>query len=316
MELAFVASLIASTLIQAPSVQVQAVKTVQGVRPVAVCAAPKGSLFAASLEDRTVCIFDASNRNLIRKFEGHPQPAYAVAYSPNGKLLASGDESGRIMIWDVSANKKLAEIRPHTRGVQEVSFSRDSKRIMSTGKDDFIYVHEVSTKKKLKALPGNGANWFSARFLPHVEGYSVGTLGSGATIYAGANAIKLSGVHEGNSVFDVDVSGVSSRAVTAGRDGNAAIWDAKSGKKIQLLRGHSDWVVRSRFSPSGKLVATSSSDRTVRVWDLKSFTAVKTISDQSAVGAPICFTADGKFLITATLDDFLQIHSVTPPAIK
>jgi WD40 repeat protein len=45
--------------------------------------------------------------------------------------------------------------------------------------------------------------------------------------------------------------------VTASRDHNARIWDAVTGRRLQLLRGHFAIVSDASFSPDGRWVVTA-----------------------------------------------------------
>ncbi len=293
------------------ALQVVPVRTLMGIRPLAFASAPSGSKFVATLEDRNVRIYDATTQMPIRDLKGHPQPSYAVAWSRDGKLIATGDESGRIFVWNAASGAKLREVRPHTRGVQALSFNPTGSAILSTGKDDWLKITELKTGKVIKALAGAGQNFYSGKYLPSGEAFIVGTLGKGAQIRHGAKFVVLMG-HSDYSVFDVDYHGPSGRVLTAGRDGNAIVWNGRNGQRIQTLKGHGDWVVHTSFLPSGRFGATSSSDRTVRVWDMRSFKPVVTLENQTAVGSPICATSDGRYLVTVNLDDFMQIHALKP----
>src|SRR5207245_7528555 len=54
----------------------------------------------------------------------------------------------------------------------------------------------------------------------------------------------------------------------------ASIRDARTGKTIRELTGHSGEVLAVGYSPGGRLVATGSADGTARVWDASTGKAV------------------------------------------
>lgn len=282
-------------------------KTIQGIRPIAY-APMSGSRFVASLENREIRIYDAKTRMPLKKFVGHPQTAYGIDWCPTTNMLASGDESGRIFFWSVASGKKIREVRTHTRGVQAVSFNKAGTVLVSTGKDDTLRFYQVSTGKELKVMPGKGANFYGARFVPGSESVIVGTLGQGSWVISGYQKKRSMSGHSDMAVWDVDIAG--GKMVSAGRDGNSIVWNYASGAKIQTLKGHADWVINCAASPAGKWLATSSSDTSVKIWDLKSYQNVATLPNHTSVGSPLCFTADGKFLLTVGIDDFMNIYSV------
>jgi WD40 repeat protein len=61
---------------------------------------------------------------------------------------------------------------------------------------------------------------------------------------------------------------------TAGTDGKARIWDARSGALRATLAGHTGWIEWVAFNPDGRRLVTGSSDGTARVWDARLGTPV------------------------------------------
>ncbi|MFM8218498.1 MAG: WD40 repeat domain-containing protein, partial [Planctomycetaceae bacterium] len=55
--------------------------------------------------------------------------------------------------------------------------------------------------------------------------------------------------------------------MTASRDGTARIWEASSGQPLQILHGHTEFLIGAAFSRDGRRVVTTSADTTARVWD-------------------------------------------------
>ncbi len=301
----------------APAITVTPGRVVQELRPVAFAASPSGSRFAATMEDGSVRILDAKTRQTVRELARHPQPAYAVAWSPDGAYVATGDESARIFIEDVRTGAKIKEYRTHTKGIQKLSFNLPRTMLLSTGKDDEVKVYQVTGArgKELRAILGQGANFYGATFNPkNPYLFAVGILGSGAREYDPKTGLVkgfLTG-HNNQGVFDIAFNPAGNRVLTAGRDGNAFLWDNQTNRRLATFKGHTDWIVDVEFSPNGLLAATCSTDRTVKVWNTKSFQKVADLQGQSATGFPICFTADGKSLITVTDGGYLQYNTITP----
>jgi WD40 repeat protein len=293
------------------SISVKSLKTVLGVRPIALAAGPFGARFAASLENNTIRVYDVINLKVVRVLTGHPQPAYAVAWHPKGQILATGDESARIFLWDIKTGAKIREMRTHIRGIQALSFDASGTRLLSTGKDDVVKVYDVKTGKELRSIPGNGANFYSGTYLPGGS-FAVGTLGDGVRVYSGSGVAKKYSGHEDRAVWDFDFHAPSNRLITAGRDSTAIVWDLKGAKKLQTLRGHGDWVNHVRLTPNGRFGFTASTDRTVKIWDMKALRSIGTLENMSSVGSPICVTADGNYLIGVNLDDWLQVFTISP----
>ena len=48
------------------------------------------------------------------------------------------------------------------------------------------------------------------------------------------------------------------------------LWNAQTGARQKLLKGHSNWVVSFAFSADGKRLISGAGDSTARIWDVES----------------------------------------------
>ena len=78
--------------------------------------------------------------------------------------------------------------------------------------------------------------------------------GSVVTLRLPSGDVTLTGHRD--DVLSVEVSRDGSRVVTASKDGDARIWDARTGESLWVLRGHSGTVFDASFSPNGRWVVT------------------------------------------------------------
>lgn len=295
-------------------VSVTPLKPIPGARAIAFAAAPTGSRFAACLEDGTIRIYDAATRATLKTLGQHPQAPYAIAWSPDGKYIASGDESARIFIWDVTKGTRIKQYRTHTKGIQNLAFNPTSTQLLSTSKDDSVKMYDIFSTRNERTLKGGGANFYSARYIPKTGSFAVCTLTASQRVYtAGLQQNGSLTGHDDQGAFDIAINRFGNRAVSGGKDATAVVYDLVLRKRLGSLRGHSDWVMHTEYSPSGKIIATGSTDRSVKIWDGNSLQLVTTLEQQTSVGSPLAFTADGKYLLTVNLDDVIQINGVNPP---
>lgn len=301
-----------------PTVTLKKIRTYENLRALVYAAAPVGSRVAASVEGNLIEVLDAASGRKLLELKGHPQPVYALAFSSDGARIATGDESARIWVWDAKTGRKIKELprtNGHIRGILGLSFSPDGKELASAGRDDVIKVWNIGTGKLVKTLLGNGMNFYSSSFVPGGTIFASATLsGGGVRLYRTKDFTPLTTLfgHGSQGAMDVAFSKDGTRALSAGRDGTALLWDMKTRKRLQTLRGHEDWVIRAAMAPNGRVAATSSNDRSVIVWDLKAMKPAAKLIDQSTVGAPLVFTGDGKYLVTASISDAIQVYAISP----
>lgn len=54
--------------------------------------------------------------------------------------------------------------------------------------------------------------------------------------------------------------------MSASIDKTIKIWDIHTGKMLQNLPGHSDWVLSLASDPAGRTLVSSSKDKTIKIW--------------------------------------------------
>jgi len=110
-------------------------------------------------------------------------------------------------------------------------------------------------------------------------------------------------------------------------EGEIKIWDAKTGKEIRSIKGHSDPIESLALSKDGKFLASAGDDQTVKIWDLASGKDIQTLKGHTGVIHAVVFSSDGKKLATAGDDKTVKIwdsasgkelanFKIEPPVMK
>ena len=112
---------------------------------------PDGKTLASGSEDKTIILWDVSNRESPVQsgapLKGHTDGVYSVAFSPDGKTLASGSYDKTVILWDVSNRRSPVQLGvPFGRRletVRSVAFNPDGKTLVSGSGDGAITLWDV-----------------------------------------------------------------------------------------------------------------------------------------------------------------------------
>ena len=114
--------------------------------------------------------------------------------------------------------------------------------------------------------------------------------------------------------------------------GDCHIWSLKSGvipeedpngvprvvaTANNYIPAHKRYALKCRFSPDGKLLATSSADQTVKLWSVPDFAFVKELHLKKQKWVwDVAFSNDSKYLFTATSDNNARLWSIADGTVK
>jgi len=264
---------------------------------------------------------------------GHGDKVYDVAYSADGSriLTASRDETARV--WDARTGREVVLLAGHVNTVTTAVFSPDraGRYILTASWDGTARVWDARTGRSLrtlKVLGGRVGDVVSAAFSQDGRKIVTASADGTARVWAGdaragaspVSPVTLRGhgcVHDAIATAGRDCTVYSAlfspggfRVVTAGVDGTARVWDARTGHQLLILRVPTSWVYRALYSPDGKHIATAGGDGTARVWDATTGKLVATLTGHTGAINDLAFSPDGARLVTAGVDRTARVWTI------
>ena len=94
------------------------------------------------------------------------------------------------------------------------------------------------------------------------------------------------------------------------------LYDAHTGKELDLLTGHTGSVLTVAFSPHGTIIASGSGDDTVMLWDAGTGQLKQTLIGHKSSVTDIVFTSDGKTLASSSMDATVRLWDVVTGNLK
>ncbi|MCA9178694.1 MAG: protein kinase [Planctomycetales bacterium] len=267
----------------------------------------RDELIVAS-EDQTVTRWRVSDRSELRSgLLRHPQSVTSLSVSLDGRVAATCDAAGAARVWELATGRLFRQLTGEQGPLANVSL-RDDGAVLLAAEPEANVVRRWS----LADAEGAAEVAFNLRGSGQVL-WSVVCVGDGALVVGGDGASLWDpGAAQPKSVFrphgavaSVHYSPAGDRIVTASWDRTARIWDAASGKVLQILggnEGHQGFVNAAAFSPDGQRVVTASDDHTLGIWDVASGNRIGTLRGHRGRVLSARFTADGAHALSASMD--------------
>lgn len=247
----------------------------------------------------------------------------SVTFSPDGTYIATGDTNGEIHLWDAVSGKKQLVCRGHTSWVWAVRFSPDGRCLATASDDGFVKLWEVRTGKCLQILDNHTAAANTVAFSS--DGTLLASSSQDATIQiwriqaqsAVPNPAQPIAQHWKTlssltqRVWSIAFSPDSKTLVSGSEDHNVYLWNIKTGRCLQTLQGHSDWVRCVAFSPDGQFLASSSTDGTVKLWEVGSDQCYRTLQGHTQEVTALAFSPTGNHLATCSHDQTIKLWAVS-----
>lgn len=172
----------------------------------------------------------------------------------------------------------------HDGPVLSSVFSSDGLSVLTASHDKTAAIWDVNSGEQITLLEGHAGVVSRAEFSSN--GNYVLTVSCDGT----------------NHYSYVDPVGRPVTSWRSGAQGDATvrIWDAKSGRQVALLAGHTAGVTDGSFSPDGSGVVTCSHDKTSRIWSVTTGKELVQLVAPEACFLSAVFSPDGRHILTSS----------------
>jgi WD40 repeat protein len=287
-----------------------------------------GAKLATAPSPGPVLIWDVAERTRsVRIGLDYDQlPARDLAFSPDGSLLALACRDAIVRIWDLAGHRLAGALHGHTSAVTTVAFSPDGTMLASAGRDRVVRIWgrfgvdesrlhaEDGVAERAGHLIGQGSEATDAVFCADATRVAT-AFHSGRTslarIDAKHGAAEFSSLAVKRSVSSLALAPDGAALALGLTTGTVEIRDAATGALRRTFAGHSDRITGAAFSPTGRLLATTSKDDSLRLWKTHGgvSSAVLGARVYSLMWSP-SFSADGALLATASIAGTVRIWQV------
>ena len=265
---------------------------------------PDGTLVSASW-DKTIRFWDVNALKETKSWKVNIALACLDA-SPDGSLLAGAEGATEskgaapLKVWEVATGKEKLNLEGHESRILGVAFTRDGLGLLAAGGKinafgEILYWDLVSGQ--LRGTHRSPAQW--------MENVTVSPDGR-RVVTAATNRLSLwdlDYIHQ-ERTWTAHTHFVSCGAfskdgavlITGSWDTTIGVWNASTGDKLGVLKGHKGGLRAIALLPDGKTLASAAEDGVIKLWDLPSFKEKATLEGNAKTVYSLAVSPDGKTL--------------------
>lgn len=269
---------------------------------------PDSSLVLTTSEDTTAKLWDAVNGFPIGQPFRHEGGVVFGEFSPDGRLIVTTSADVSARVWDWRWNQPFGQPLRHHEPVRYAAFAGDGQKLV-TASDDFTA--QIWDLRERRVQPGEflfTQSVSAAAFDRSGAVMLTTSLDRTARLLNQANGQPLGPVMQhGSPVLCGKLGPDGWRVVTGCGNGQAQVWDGRSGAITAGPVQHTGAVRQVELSPAGDRFLTASDDGTARVWDAQNGQAITPLMKHEREVLSIAFSPDGQMVATASADNTARI---------
>ena len=214
-------------------------------------------------------LWDLKGGRLLRTFDGHSHPVFALKFWPGDRLISALDSGHTFATWDVNTGRPFSKLeRPGT--ILNLGFSPSISTVFSANASCAASLAPCLSSDRRELLDVDLKLWITASQVRRIavmdlsgrrpwtvalnaNGSHVAVIlgGHGLTIWeTSTQRIKLqavTGLKEDPNFLMYSPDGT--RLVSGEPSGSLKVWDAASGKKLQEIEGPKGFIRAAKFLP-------------------------------------------------------------------
>ncbi len=281
---------------------------------------PDGESLASSSWTSTVWLRDAQTGALLHTFL-NPGRVFRVVYSPDGRHLAAAgvypSRTSFVQVWDVATGRAIGSTMNDSSMPFSVAFAPDGRYLLKEGPRHTVKVWNAVTHEPVGEIGQHDHQIWAIKFSPDGRRVATATVGGPALVWAWDPA-RLTEMQKPDLTLSAPVLGYVDRVAfspdgqhiaTGGEEHTIKVWDAKSGRLLQNLRGHKGDVFAVAFDPRRRWLASAGEDTTIRLWDTTRapWELRHTLRGHTSFVMSLDFSPDGTRLVSGSRDRTLKV---------
>eukprot|EP00756_Hemistasia_phaeocysticola_P053874 Hpha_TRINITY_DN29821_c0_g1::TRINITY_DN29821_c0_g1_i1::g.2910::m.2910 len=227
-------------------------------------------------------------------------------FAPTGDKVASAGRDRAVRIWQIRTGLRQPQLDGHRGWVLSIAWSPCGKLLASAGDDCTISIWKVDDEPRtpVKLLTGHAYAIWSVAWHPTNMVIASGSADGGCKLWDPASGCETGELRgHSSAVYSVCFGGFTGGLLcTAGRDGQAVVWDWAK-RRVRCRLSHNRAIVwGAAFGRRGRLLATACADGSARVWRVADQVCVRVFPGPKEGVRRAVFSDSGEHLLVCQSD--------------
>ncbi len=270
-----------------------------------------------------ISIWNPAGSTTPRTLQEDPSGVAYLVPAPSGAGVIAVNDDGSLRLWSLSGKGLMHQLAPISgNNFGAVAYGPQPKELFVGYQDGHGDLDEPGTGKQVKIQTGTETE--NAAFFNSGGSQLLTVNYDGSVILWNARTGKrlrtLADVAKSAVEYDGEFSHDGKLVVVADDLGNAAVFDAATGKRLAVLNAESGQLNRAAFAPHNDYeLVTAGDDGTARIWDWKTNSQLEVFSaPESGAMNTVQFSPDGSEVVTGSVDgtEWLWSTRLATPAVN
>jgi len=244
---------------------------------------PDGALLASPARDATVRIWHAMTGKPVATLSTEKAWGNSAAWSPKRDFLACGTEDGQVYLWSTRDWSLVIKFRAHRSRIECIAWHPQSDLLATAGADGSVGIWQLPNGHLIGRLSSH-QNWVNAVAWSHDgERLASGAEDNTVRIWQADTALEIA-LLAGFTDWVTDVGWSRDDSLVYAASGtDIHVFDAKTGSRRHVLRGHAGRTKCLSVSSDGAFLASKGEDQSVRIWRTSDWTQAWSIEEPTTI---------------------------------
>jgi WD40 repeat protein len=218
---------------------------------------------------------------------------------------------GSLRIWNLQTGKQMANWRDGESEMITIALSPDGKKVVSGSHDGAVRLWNIDTGRVIAKWMGSSVS--SVCWHRDAERVVCGSYEGAARVWdveSGKTILEIeTGLSWVHAIYSPDMMMIA----TGGDSHNnefISIWDAKTGKLVTNLKGHTEGVCCLAFTLDGTTLISGSRDHSIRIWNTTTWQQIAVLTGHTGPIFGIAISPNGRILASSSPDKTARLWNL------